>query len=272
MNPTKPFPFLSLPTEIRLMIYERIPVIVKVHSIRKEFCSSRYNIALSLTPCCFSIIDTTVSTAILSTCRRIFSESKDIIQRKKEELAARPLRMMINLESAADTSGGPITHVADYIMVVNWMLNNEGKTPKGPDCPAAYHYILEDPNWETMLPIMFRWTRHIASRQPGSNSSNDECSLACIEVGITTDASNGAEASADMSLMFVDLIGLSDLLKSHYKLRLVRNSCPGVTDKDLRFMQNQAKIIRGTLSGPLADIGLGDFVLPKEYAEEWMPT
>jgi hypothetical protein len=270
MNPTKTFPFLSLPTEIRLMIYERIPVIVKVHSIRKEFGSSRFSFTLSMTPCCFSIIDTTVSTAILSTCRIIFSESKDIIQRKKEELAARPLRMVIDLESAADTSGGPISHVADYLTVVNWMLDNGGKVPNVLNCPAAYHRVRDDPNWKTMLPVMFRWNRHIATKETGPTSFNSECSSACIEVGIATAASNGTEASADMSLLLVDLIGLSGLLNSHYNLRLVRNRCPAVTNKDRRFMQNQARIIRETLPGPLADFGVGDFVLEKEYEEEWM--
>jgi hypothetical protein len=88
----KPFPFLALPKELRLMVYERIPI-----RISHDICDVRYP-ENSMQRMIFVVACTTVG--ILATSRQIQNEAAEIMSKKLATMLGGPLRLMIDIADA----------------------------------------------------------------------------------------------------------------------------------------------------------------------------
>ncbi|KAF2705113.1 hypothetical protein K504DRAFT_107493 [Pleomassaria siparia CBS 279.74] len=72
-----PFRFLDLPKEIRLMVYEHLPLLLKHHKVLLPFNSSADE------PMCeITLIVRCLPMGILRTCRTIFKEANTIMQKR----------------------------------------------------------------------------------------------------------------------------------------------------------------------------------------------
>lgn len=88
MDVAKPFPFLSLPKKLGLMVYERIPVQIKERIL--ENCDYRSAAAKRMgyacTGCSYTIFEQFTTVSVLLTCRQISAEASSIICAKLAEI------------------------------------------------------------------------------------------------------------------------------------------------------------------------------------------
>ncbi|KAF1954414.1 hypothetical protein CC80DRAFT_567651 [Byssothecium circinans] len=87
MNRNKPFPFMALPQEIRLMVYERLECEVKMHHIGVP----AVGLEMMWMNKQVSLVVRSVPTSILSTCRQVREEAYKIINSiVREEIIEQP--------------------------------------------------------------------------------------------------------------------------------------------------------------------------------------
>lgn len=110
MESQSAFPFNALPAEIRLMIYECIPVEVQRHDFQAVSISSA-------TPRSFSVITKSIDLSILRTCKKIYDEASAIMQKKLHDIRHTPPRWIIDVSYAGyiHKCGGPLWHMSRYL-------------------------------------------------------------------------------------------------------------------------------------------------------------
>lgn len=140
-----PFPFLQLPKDIRLMVYECIPIKVKLHELRGYSTSKNYP-----SPC--GVIDRTVPVAILATCRQISEEAKSIMRAKMRDIIALPPRMIAR-------EWGAIQHMSRFLLAASWLQRNSSSTLDSSICPEKFKELLDDSDYRLLLAIALRWIR-----------------------------------------------------------------------------------------------------------------
>jgi hypothetical protein len=113
MDPQQPFPFQKLPIEIRLMIYECLPVQIKRH----VFNTSSNTIGSSSKGRSFTTVSKYIDLSILLTCRQIHAEASAIMQKKLLDILDTPPRWIIDLSQGVSIhkSGGPLWHISRYL-------------------------------------------------------------------------------------------------------------------------------------------------------------
>lgn len=110
MDSQSAFPFNALPAEIRLMIYECIPVQVQRHDFQAVSISSA-------NPRSFAVISKSIDLSILQTCKKIHDEASAIMRKKIEDIRRTPPRWIIDVSYAAyiHKCGGPLWHMSRYL-------------------------------------------------------------------------------------------------------------------------------------------------------------
>jgi hypothetical protein len=161
MEPCKPFPFLQLPKEVRLMIHEQFSIDIKEHNfIRKPGMISPQSSEVRLT-----LIDQTTPTAILATCRQLHHEARDIISSNLLELLKRPLHMILHIEDLLKIGRDDERCMTSYLLAADWMLSNYHTTLDSSNCPCQYLRLLGDLDCSRILPIARRWVQCIKYQQ-----------------------------------------------------------------------------------------------------------
>jgi hypothetical protein len=93
MSEPRPFRFLDLPKELRLMVYERLPVKTTYHTY--DFNEPHYVVSNESTLNSFQLVWKTLSgLSILATCRQITTEATPIIEHKLRTIESEPIRMI----------------------------------------------------------------------------------------------------------------------------------------------------------------------------------
>lgn len=97
MTTPKPFPFLRLPTELRLIVYEALPIQTQHYHVREKYTRDRpkascSNLGLIL------VLNDLAGISILATCKTIHAEASKTLGRKLDALRMEPLRIITNTE------------------------------------------------------------------------------------------------------------------------------------------------------------------------------
>jgi len=259
MATTKSFPFLSLPKEIRLMVYERIPIQVEERSFS---CNGASDYGGSFL-CNFSLIDRTTTTAILSTCREIRDEATKVIEHKKMELALHPPRMMVNIAETMTDSGGPLRFVAKYLAAATEMCD-AGRAVSDLLLTSTYGKSAQRiymPGF--MLPIALRWIKIIRYRPPVEPPASDKHPAPTIEIGIKASPSASKNGFMDDLQDLMALEEQSILRTLRFDLRLILDECPHLDALLLQIFSVNAR-----LNGYMT-CRLGGGVTAKEYKDSW---
>jgi hypothetical protein len=107
----KPFPFLALPKELRLMVYERIPI---------HISGCQYNYQVDGPAESMELIRPCISVCILATCRQIHAEAADIMSKRFRTLLDTPLRVVVTTKRLFNlhASDGPFQDIPSYTDLV----------------------------------------------------------------------------------------------------------------------------------------------------------
>ncbi|KAF2870092.1 hypothetical protein BDV95DRAFT_595655 [Massariosphaeria phaeospora] len=115
----KVFRFLDLPSEIRLMIYERLPVVTRHVRIDTD-----HRDGPDLPVSAYILVIRSVPTSILRTCHQIYAEASEIITSKIKEIFATPPKIIIEafrLDEVIGYAGrdwDPVFPLVDYAVAL----------------------------------------------------------------------------------------------------------------------------------------------------------
>jgi len=92
-------PLLELPLELRLMIYEFLPITTRHHTLEDPDFERRFPEATS--PSEIVLVTKAASTKLLPTCRQIYYEYKPVLEKSLHLLRSEPLRFIVHSTSLA---------------------------------------------------------------------------------------------------------------------------------------------------------------------------
>ncbi|KAF2112179.1 hypothetical protein BDV96DRAFT_649538 [Lophiotrema nucula] len=89
------FPFLNLPSELRLMIYEHLSITTRHHTLSFKTKFSRY---LKPTMLSVTLVTRTLPVPLLRTCKQIHSEASPTLSNPLSKLKKEPIKFIIDVE------------------------------------------------------------------------------------------------------------------------------------------------------------------------------
>jgi hypothetical protein len=183
MHLQQTFPFMKLPTEIRLMVYECIPVQVK----RDDFATIGGTAANSRN---FAVVSKYIDLSILLTCRNIYYEASAVMQKKLNDILATPPRWIIDLSynSNIHKCGGPLWHMSRHLAKQAVKSGKSlGLVPyigTGMGASGARYNPESDPHHAKLSQLTESWFRSLDHQRRASVLAKDD---ACptIEIALT---------------------------------------------------------------------------------------
>jgi hypothetical protein len=115
MREDESFRFLDLPKELRLMVYERIPVRISERHYNHKVLNEPHPVSF-IVPC--------TSVGILATCRQIQAEASAIMSKKMTTILNTPLRVIVGtrlLPHLHDVRLGPFVNYGHYLYIIEGM-------------------------------------------------------------------------------------------------------------------------------------------------------
>ncbi|KAH7069807.1 hypothetical protein BKA63DRAFT_519603 [Paraphoma chrysanthemicola] len=267
MDNSQRFPFLSLPKEIRLMVYEKIAIITKLHRIQKQF---KDNLLDELRFHRFSLVEFTLSTSILATCKTVHSECFAIMERKKRVVAARPLRVIVSSDAFSPSLNGPITYFAEHLLYAKCMLDHVGNISNCGVRDEIISRVQDDSHRTALLPITMRWARRVNTGNTVCTRIDKNSLVPHIELGMLTLTEDINEAATSLLLLLMSLVPRPRKLRVRYNVRLIRPT-PLVEDEEpYKEAAYYVERISRDRPGSAPSVVVGEFVSEQEYIEEWV--
>jgi len=272
MASSQPFPFLALPKELRLMVYERMAIQVEHHHFFDSAGAPD-----------FTMIDRYPSAAILRTCRQVYDEAAIIIGRTLPKLTP---RIIVNVERLhrLTEKWQPIWYILRYIAAVK-SAEKSGMRVNLPfditdfirsndkhfRCPArddmSDREYQEYQHRERLVQNWFRTFEPFVRERHWS--AGPESSFA-LDIGITASTEHNLMHIEAAVLTFWDEVTFHPFGAFSQRLRLVRSEFPGAVI-DLA----QARLVDLGFRYEEKDVSymwMGDILEKLEYEEEWAAT
>lgn len=258
MDTQQPFPFQKLPTEIRLMVYECIPIQIK----RNDFNTVSNT---SLNPRFFATVSKYIDQSILLTCRRIHAEAAVIMQRRLEDILATPPRWIVDLSNNVNIHkcGGPLWHISRYLtkraIKAGKSLGTVPYLGTGMGASGARYHPDSDPDYEKLARMTELWFRSLDHQRQTRNS------VPSIEIALTAPegcpalVTSRAQAQLGRTL-FEEHGGFRFVLRRTFDHFPNSANTGGLEMKAIVFGHDTGDVVRA-VQGPM--IG------PDEFAQQW---
>ncbi|KAH7074186.1 hypothetical protein FB567DRAFT_553666 [Paraphoma chrysanthemicola] len=267
MNSSKPFPFLSLPKGIRLMVYEELPIITKVHKFEKELEDDLWK---EIRVYRFSLAETTPSTSILATCKTVQSESFAIMERKKLVVAARPLRMIVGSDAFSPSLYSPIVYFAEHLLYTKCMLDHGRIIWNCGVREEVITRVRSDSYRTALLPITMRWARRDNMGNTVCACTDKNSPVPHIEVGMLTLTKDINDAVRGFMLLLMSFVPRPRELRAQYIVRLTQPTLFMEDGEAYKAVTSYAHRISRDSPGSVQSVVVGEFVSEQEYIEEWV--
>jgi hypothetical protein len=265
MDIQQTFPFMRLPIELRLMVFECIPVQIKRHDFARKPNTSTNSQS-------YSIVSKSIDLSILRTCRKIHDEASAIMQGKLENILETPPRMIINLSHyiSIHKCGGPLWHVSRYLVSRAVKAGkNLGSVPylgTGMGASGAHYSPQSDPDHDRLAHLINMWFRSLEYQRNSSVTSED--ALPSIDIALV---------ASDTCPHMVTLHALRQLTRAlfaehggfRFKMRKIDHMFPRRTDK---MCHEEDWVIEHAFEGGGSNVikaTRGYDIDIKEFKEEW---
>jgi hypothetical protein len=263
MDPQTAFPFMQLPTEIRLMVYECLPVQIKTH----DFSTNGSSCTASRS---FTVVSRYLDLSILLTCRRIHVEATAIMQRKLNDILQTPPRWIMDLTYNANIHkcGGPLWHMSRFLarraVKAGKHLGSVPYLGTGMGASGARYSPETDPHYAKLAQLTQLWFRSLDYQR---NS-------AAININVLPEIEIAFTASADCSPN-ITLRALTQLSRTlfaehggfRFTLRKASHLYPACTE-DICAQEGKATRI-GFDSEDSVRAVQGSAIEPEEFYQQW---
>jgi hypothetical protein len=258
MSPESPFRFMDLPLEIRLMVYERIPIHIKPH----QFTNTTVSRNGATNSYSFAVIAKSVELPILTACRQVHTEASLILQRKMADILSTPPRLVIDIlqSNKLYKCGGPLWHISRHLAERARKLNKSlGTVPylgTGSARGGARYQPESDPDHPKLACLVARWIQSLEyERAQGKQAT--------LEIGLTSRPDVPHETTL-YALRQLAYILFAEKGGFRFSLRNVAECGEKATEE----MRMQAKlVIDKVLLGRAGDVSRAEQGRPVESAE-----
>ncbi|KAJ4295041.1 hypothetical protein N0V90_007049 [Kalmusia sp. IMI 367209] len=305
---TQSFPFLDLPKDIRLMVYERIPIITKAGSIkdlgRKRPRTRAYDKGQLV------LLHNNTSTEILRVCRLINSEASAVMQAKLNEIRAQAPRVLLCVAKSdfkrgetADTFAFKqqdyfqglrdiiilLAHILKRARELSYESSIDERLPAKVESIITSFLWRWDPSrshfaYETLLPFARKCWQHARYRWTSDHQDTEGLLSIVLEVAIVGDSKDSGRGRIQYA---ASRRYLEELLRSVETdtadllavLRLVRSSYFAISAEESQEIKTElnesghgSKWSFGdeNADGPYRpEVLIGNAMELDEYAEEW---
>ncbi|KAF2825329.1 hypothetical protein CC86DRAFT_325365 [Ophiobolus disseminans] len=185
MDCQRPFPFMNLPIELRLMVYERL----SIHVNRDDFNRLNNPRNPSAGSHSFAVMSETVELSILRTSRQVHAEATTVMQKKTEHILNSPPRLIVDLTSATKIHkcGGPLWHISHYLakraVAARKHLGLIPYMGTGMGASGARYNPEKDPDYPLLVRLVKRWFRSLEHQRASDPKGVDICPS--IELALT---------------------------------------------------------------------------------------
>jgi hypothetical protein len=257
MDTHQSFPFQKLPTEIRLMIYECIPVQIERH----EFSTISNAIA---NPHSFATVTKHIDLSILLTCRQVHAEAAAIMQKRLDDILATPPRWIIDLSHNVNIHkcGGPLWHISRYLakraVKAGKSLGTVPYLGTGMGASGARYNPENDPGYDKLARMTELWFRSLDhQRQTTDSVPSIEIALTAPE-GCPPSITSRAQAQLGRTLF-----------EEHGGFRFVLRRTFEYPDSHGRSGMEMKAIMFGHDRGDVVRAVQGRVIQPDEFAQQW---
>lgn len=264
MDSSQPFPFMKLPMELRLMVYECIPVQIKSH----DFDRTRNTSAASHS---FAIVSKYIDLSIWATCRKIHSEATVIMQRKLKDVLETPPRLIIDLSHniSIHKCGGPLWHISHYLATRAVKTSkNLGSIPyigTGMGASGARYRPEGDPDYSRLARLIEMWFRNLDYQR---NLLANKKDYPALELALTA-SEHCTQKDALYAVRQLSRVLFAEHGSFRFILRKASHLYPVPTD-EVRFQEKW--VIDKTFEGRGGDVVRavhGVDISSGEFDEEW---
>jgi hypothetical protein len=264
MDPQQTFPFMKLPTEIRLMVYECIPVQIK----RDDFATIG---GITATSRSFAVVSKYIDLSILLTCRDIYYESNAVMQKKLNDIMATPPRWIIDLShnNNIHKCGGPLWHMSRYLAKRAVKSGKSlGLVPyigTGMGASGARYNPENDSHHARLTTLTESWFRSLDHQRLASASSkNDTCPT--IEIALTA-PENCSHSVALRAICALARVLFAENGGFQFALRKASHLYPLCTEDMLA--QEKTVMMTGRDRAGLVRAVQGPVIEADEYDRQW---
>jgi hypothetical protein len=263
MDPRQTFPFMKLPTEIRLMVYECIPVQIT----RDDFATIGGTVPKS---CSFAVISKSIDLSILLTCRSIYHEASTVMQKKLNDILATPPRWIIDLShnSNIHKCGGPLWHMSRYLakraVKAGKSLGSVPYIGTGMGASGARYNPESDPNHAKLVLLTESWFRNLDHQRTLAKFNEDACPT--IEIALTT-AENCSHSVALRAICALARVLFAENGGFQFALRKASHLYPLCTEDMLA--QEKTVIMTGADRPGIIRAVQGSVIETEEYDRQW---
>lgn len=257
---------MNLPLEVRLMIYERIPIEIKQH----RFIKTNPNGSKLYS---FTIVSKSLAPTILTSNRQIKSEAGPIINRKLKDILQTPPRLIVDTLSSIKIHkcGGPLWHIsrifAERARKANKNLGTVPYLGTGMGAGAKRYDPQADPDHARLAHLISRWIRGLEHQQ-SQKSQKHQGGDQVIEFALTNPDDLALEL-VSYSLRQLAYILFAEHGGLRFSLRSVRES-EGALTEEMRIYEKGIidKVLVGR-SGNISRAVQGSCISMAEFSNEW---
>jgi hypothetical protein len=261
----KPFPFLALPKELRLMVYERIPMRKSVSIIPDRDGDKKTGSVSIISPC--------TSVAILATCRQVQVEAAHILHKTLVTMLRTPLRILARPKavSSIDIPDGILWAIYRYTELLEKAKldaalsksQNKVSLQRKSNATQADLDRLRSRLSSMRGHLLFLEKQHVALERADAAATSY-----MVEIGIYKDNTN-PDADQDFGILctFIALstVYLDHQTPLHHSYRLVRDDFPDINEPCHQHWAAASEQCSAERENNL----LGNFIDKAEFLRGW---